>query len=174
MSLRFGLWLVEQGVMTCDQFCGLVKIQQDNLPAPGAVALRANLMTIRQVDEVNRLIETSVENGSDFLQLAVGKAYITAVNARTVQQIQTLEAPPLDRLAIQYGLLTKAQAEVLLRHFLYGNSIRTSPPAPADNEMENELQPVTKPEGEDFTPHPIPEPKFRQRPVIVHQYDVTY
>ena len=52
MSLKFGIYLVEQRVISAEQFCGLVKIQQETSHTMATIALRKNLMTIKQVDNV--------------------------------------------------------------------------------------------------------------------------
>ncbi|MFN9753000.1 MAG: hypothetical protein ACK57U_16625, partial [Planctomycetota bacterium] len=68
MSLNFGLYLVEQGVISCDQFCGLVKVQQMALPTPASVAIRSNLLTVRQVGQVLSLME--LNPGRTFFEAA--------------------------------------------------------------------------------------------------------
>lgn len=167
MSLKFGLWLVEQGLVSCDQFCGLVKIQQESLPSPSTVAFRANLMTLRQVSTVQEQIASS--QGGDFLEIAGSLGFINGKTAETILQLQSLSATSIESLCVLCGLLSKEQARVLKRHFQQGkNTTQTSGQKVAETETSQ-----SPPANQDKA-HPVPEPKFRQRPVIVHQYDVTY
>lgn len=169
MSLRFGLWLTEQGLISCDQFCGLVKIQQESLPSPGAIALQRNLMSIRQVAAVNSEIEQN--GGGDFLDLAVERRLIQPAVAELIARLQSVSAESLTTLAIRCGLITATQADVLHRHFLKSANRAPAQALPA-------AEPATPAEAAAAQPgearQPVPQPKFRQRPVIVHQYDVTY
>ena len=52
MSLKFGIYLVEQRIISPEQFCGLVKIQQESAKSMATLALRKNMMTIKQVARV--------------------------------------------------------------------------------------------------------------------------
>lgn len=177
MSLRFALWMTEQGIMTCDQFCGLVKIQQDSLPSPGAIALQRNLMSIRQVAEVNNL--TGTDGDRDFLEVAVEKNFIQPAVAELISRLQELSGESLTALAIRCGLITSDQARVLFRHYLKAEARRNRTvdrtPAAVSPELEPvAAEPIPANTGGTDNRQPIPEPKFRQRPVIVHQYDVTW
>jgi hypothetical protein len=49
MSLKFGIYLVEQRIISPEQFCGLVKIQQEATMSLATIALRKNILTIKQV-----------------------------------------------------------------------------------------------------------------------------
>jgi hypothetical protein len=171
MSLRFGLWLTEQGLISCDQFCGLVKIQQDSLPAPGAIALQRNLMSIRQVAAVNSEIEQT--GGGDFLNIAVERRLIQPAVAELISRLQSVSAESITTLAIRCGLITAAQADVLYRHFLKSANRLPAQPAPAETPVA-EVPAAGQAALPSEVRQPVPQPKFRQRPVIVHQYDVTY
>ena len=59
MSLNFGIYLVEQRIITPEQFCGLVKIQQEALPSLANVAIRKNMLTIKQVAMILDAQETA-------------------------------------------------------------------------------------------------------------------
>lgn len=178
MSLKFGLWLVEQGIMTCDQFCGLVRIQQDALPSPAAVVLRENVMTLRQVSATNLELERT--GSDDFVAAAEALGFLPPKLAIAIRQLQQMEAPSIRTLAIQCGLVSADQAVVLERHFgklrMQKSAATTAQPAPTDEPESNEVAAGSASDSTpgNYEPHPVPEPKFRQRPVIVHQYDVTY
>lgn len=179
MSLKFGLWLVEQGIVTCDQFCGLIKIQQESLPPSTTIVLRENVMTMRQVRTVNELVEGGA--AGDFLDVAESCGFVVPKLASAIRQLQQIEAPSIASLAVQCGLMTAGQVQVLFRHF---ERLQAAPRTPAGESAAESSSQI--PEGQSqnagaaadaagsFQPHPVPEPKFRQRPVIVHQYDVTY
>ena len=69
MSLKFGIYLVEQRLITPEQFCGLVKIQQDALANLATISIRKNMMTIKQVARV--LDQQELTPAKSFVQIAV-------------------------------------------------------------------------------------------------------
>ena len=71
MSLKFGIYLVEQRVISAEQFCGLVKIQQESAQTMATIALRKNLMTIKQVNFVLDQMES--KPGMNFEDMAFEK-----------------------------------------------------------------------------------------------------
>ena len=81
MSLKFGLYLVEQGIITCDQFCGLVKIQQEASSSAASLAIRKNILTIKQVAKLLDIVE--VTPGRSFINEALAQ---NAINEHQAQQ----------------------------------------------------------------------------------------
>ncbi len=152
MNLRFGLFLVEQGVLTCDQFCGLVKIQQQSAPALSSVALQINAMTIRQVVQVYDAMQ--LESNANFLDVGARLGILDANSSRELRQAQELMVPTIESLLVDCDLLTSNQVRTLTQHFLRaeqtGQSIAT--------------QPTTNSE---FTTARPRQPKFQRRPIIV-------
>lgn len=162
MSLKFGIYLVEQRIITPEQFCGLVKIQQETQVSLANVALRKNLLSIKQVATI--LDEIEAAPTKSFQQIAVENDLLDKADAAQLIQYQQESCTPLRSLIIECGLLTDRQASVLYHHF-----DRNPIPAPTQqpsNPIPAPKAPATAP------PRAIrpPRPKFRSRPVIVHPY----
>jgi len=171
MSLKFGIYLVEQRIVTAEQFCGLVKIQQESTKALSTISLQKNLMTIRQVANVLEAIEESP--GKDFQRLAIDMGYLHQKEADYLLQIQQTTAEPLRSLTVECGLLTERQASVLYLHFQRNISklsatsqTQTSTPsaaAPAASEPMPSQKPPTRPK----------QPNFRRRPMIIEKQNAN-
>lgn len=115
MSIKFGLFLVEQGILSCDQFCGLLKIQQMAAPSPASVAIRRNLMTVKQVGQILGLIELNPE--IDFVEAGKRLGIIGATEQQRLEQEQQLLLPTIPFLLVECGLLRVNQVETLTRGF---------------------------------------------------------
>jgi len=168
MSLKFGIYLVEQRVISAEQFCGLVKIQQESSHTMATIALRKNLMTIKQVNNLLELLENRTD--VKFEELALEKGMIDASDLNVMLQSKEVSCPPIRQLLVECGLLTQHQTQVLFEHF--GKHSYTS--------AQHKATSTTTPKptiGKTLTPNPntkpalsMPHPKFQQRrPVIQRQ-----
>ncbi len=137
MSLSFGLFLVEQGVLTCDQFCGLVKIQQMAVPSPASVAIRSNLLTVRQVGQVLGLIE--LDPGRGFVDAARSLGFLGADGQSRLEHEQQRLLPSLGCLLIECGVLTGQQVETLQRAFEKTRMADNAAGRPAGSEQTSAL-----------------------------------
>lgn len=175
MSLKFGIYLVEQRIVTPEQFCGLIKIQQESAKALPTIALRKNLMTIRQVANVLDAIREAP--GKAFQQVAIEMGYLHAKEADYLLQVQQTTAETIRALAVECGLLTERQAAVLYLHFQRNVSKQIAPAQPQPSSPQaaspqiNEIQPSTAPPStapakESARPK---QPNFRRRPVIIEK-----
>ena len=168
MSLKFGIYLVEQRIVTAEQFCGLIKIQQESTRALPTLALQKSLMTIRQVANVLEAIERSPEK--DFQRLAIEMGYLHAKEAEYLLQVQQATAEPIRALAVECGLLTERQASVLYLHFQKKVSKKS---AAAQSPAAG--QPATTPATStprESTPRPK-QPNFRRRPMIIENQNAN-
>lgn len=158
MSLKFGIYLVEQRIISPEQFCGLVKIQQEATMSLATLAIRKNLMTIKQVTKV--LDEIEVNPNKPFVNVAMEHDLIDRADADQLLHHQQVSCPTLRRLVVECGLLTQRQTSVLFLHFERNGTNAITPQAPA--------KPETSPSEPKQKVGPR-QPKFRQRPVVVRQ-----
>lgn len=165
MSLKFGLYLVEQGILSCDQFCGLVKIQQLAVPTPGSIALRKNLLTVKQVAHLHDLLELNPHQS--FGELARQLDYLDAEDLEALEAAQLTAQPSIRRLVVECGLMTDRQAETLWRAFDKSILSKSAPPAAVA-----EPRPVA-PEAS-HRHETVRQPKFKQRPLVARAFEVTY
>ncbi|MEZ6094877.1 MAG: hypothetical protein R3C03_11695 [Pirellulaceae bacterium] len=156
MNLRFGIFLVEQGIITCDQFCGLIKIQQQSSPAVSSIALQRNLLSIRQVAQVYEAMQRS--DSEDFLATAQQLGMLNAKQSEELSQVQEWTVPSIETLVVDCELMTEPQAQMLLHHFnRMTKAIASQGKSTASSNEVATPEVRTKP----------PQPKFRSRPIIV-------
>lgn len=159
MSLKFGLYLVEQGIITCDQFCGLVKIQQESNLSLGTLAIQKNIMTIKQVATV--LEKQEIKPNATFIDIALENDFIEKADAKQLLELEQLNRPTIRQIIANVGLMTERQVNALFAHF-EKMAKRAAAPQPAPSQEPE--QPQARP----------PHPKFKQRPVIVQQEYSSY
>ena len=168
MSLKFGIYLVEQRVISAEQFCGLVKIQQESSHTMATIALRSNIMTIKQVSNLH----AEMENRTDikFEDLAFEKGMIDLTDLNVMLQSKEVSCPPIRQLLVECGLLTQHQTRVLFEHYekqgytsVQHEAASAAMPKPNIGKTLTPTQ-TAKPESS------MPQPKFQQRrPVIQRQ-----
>lgn len=172
MSLKFGIYLVEQRIISPEQFCGLVKIQQEALASLASVAIRRNMMTIKQVATV--LDAQEITPGKSFIQLAIESDFLDRADAEELIKEQQTTSPTIRSLVQECGLLTQQQCNVLFQHYL---KIGTRPmatgtttgAAKATSTGDQSSQFATTTDQGTTTGGPRA-PKFKQKPMIVSQY----
>ena len=171
MSLKFGIYLVEQRVISAEQFCGLVKIQQESSHTMATIALRKNLMTIKQVNNLLNLLENRKD--IKFEELALQKGMIDSADLNVMLQSKEVSVPSIRQLLVECGLLTQRQAMVLFEHFEKHGYTGVQRKAASNDMPKSNI-------GKTLTPTPVakpvkptpamPQPKFQQRrPVIQRQ-----
>ena len=162
MSLKFGIYLVEQRIITPEQFCGLVKVQQEATMSVATIALRKNILTINQVSRILDIQEEYPEKS--FVQIATECDFMDVEDANMLLRAQELTCPSIQKLVVECGLLTQRQASVLSQHFE-----RLPVGSPSDAQAPaRRSQPNAQPaHAGQSSP---PSPKYRQRPVIVNPY----
>ena len=111
MSLKFGIYLVEQRVISPEQFCGLVKIQQESTMSLPSISLRKNILTIKQVAQVLNEIELDAEK--TFIQSAMELDFLNRLEADQILQFQQEKCQPLRKLIVKCGLLSQRQCSIL-------------------------------------------------------------
>ncbi len=180
MSLKFGIYLVEQRIISPEQFCGLVKIQQEAGASLPTVAIRKNMLTIKQVATI--LDQQELHPRRSFAQLAVEGDFLDRADAELLMLEQRNTTPNLRKLVVECGLLTDRQCSVLFQHY---QRIGTRPIKIGQSRTNQTTQtpaapttPGTTTTQPTVTPNQVPvprkatprAPKFKQRPVIVSQY----
>lgn len=171
MSLKFGIYLVEQRVISAEQFCGLVKIQQETSHTMATIALRKNLMTIKQVDNV--LDQMDAQKNVSFEQLALEKGIIDLQDVNIMRQAKELSCTSIRQLLVECGLLTRHQTQVLFEHHekqgqvsVQHKAVATAAPAP--NQSFGKTSAPSVPSAK--KPAAMRQPKFQQRrPIIQRQ-----
>lgn len=168
MSLKFGIYLVEQRIISPEQFCGLVKIQQESAMSMATIALRKNMMTIKQVARVLDIRE--VNPSKSFSQVVVDEDMLDRTDADELVRAQQLSCPSVRKLVVECGLLTERQSQVLFGHFQRvgtRTTTETQTPTPTQPATTPTKQPGKTTQTTGMRPR---RPKFKQRPIVVHPY----
>ena len=168
MSLKFGVYLVEQRIVSPEQFCGLIKIQQESVRTQAKISLERNMLTIRQVANV---LDTQEANTSGltkpFHQLAVEMNYLSTTEAKTLLKAQENSGVSINDLLVECGLLTESQNRVLYSHFMR-TAFRTA-------QKPKKSVPATTPRAKPSAAPAMPsstglrQPNFKRRPVIMEK-----
>jgi len=163
MSLKFGVYLVEQRIVSPEQFCGLIKIQQETVRTQAKISLQRNMLTIRQVANILDTQEANSQGSpKPFHQLAVEMNYLTAAEAATLLKAQESSGVSVNDLLVECGLLTESQNRVLYAHFQ-----RTAFTTAQKSEKAEAPTVPAKPSA--TGPR---QPNFKRRPVIIQNRQV--
>ena len=168
MSLKFGIYLVEQRVISAEQFCGLVKIQQESAQTMATIALRKNLMTIKQVNFL--LDQMEITPGMNFEDMALEKGLIDSQDLNIMQQTKQVSCPPIRSLLVECGLLTRHQSNVLFEHFEKQGqaTVQHKASMPKPNMAKKPAAMQTASPTAKASPA-MPQPKFQQRRPIIQK-----
>ncbi len=165
MSLKFGIYLVEQRIISPEQFCGLVKIQQEATMSMATIAIRKNFMTIKQVAQVLDLAEAHPDKS--FVTIARQEDLIDNADADQMLHIKEMSSPSIRQLVVECGLLTQRQAAVLYLHFEKHGANGSQQSKAARQPKPEFVQPeATESAPAEAGPRP---PKFQQHPVVARQ-----
>lgn len=162
MSLKFGIYLVEQRIVSPEQFCGLVKIQQESTRSLASLAIANNYLTMKQV---SRILDEVGDDDSQFVEVASSRGMLERNEAAHLVKLQEQSGETIRSLAIECGLLTARQCEVLFNHFQrYGTRKVALKKAPVAPKAAPAPKAPLKPNMDQ--PAATPTPKFRKRPLI--------
>ena len=163
MSLKFGIYLVEQRIISPEQFCGLVKIQQESTRSVASLAIAQNCLTMKQV---SRILDETQNDETEFLDIALSAGLLERSDANHLLKLQQQSGESIRSLAVECGLLTGRQSEVLFNHFQrYGSrqiEVRKKPVAAPAKPAASQPAPAQAPAAAS----PTRSPKFKQRPMI--------
>jgi hypothetical protein len=172
MSLKFGVYLVEQRIVTPEQFCGLIKIQQESVRSLAKISLERNMLTIRQVANILDAQEKNPNASTKpFHQLAVEMNYLSINEADSLLKAQEGSGVSINQLLVECGLLTESQSRVLYSHFqrmAFRSAQKVEQAAQHKAPNTSDQSPATN------TPsaNGPRQPNFKRRPVIIQNREV--
>jgi len=113
--MKFGLFLVQQGVITADQLVAALEIQQQRSVPLGQLAIEECLMSAR---DVFRVLQSQREHPRDrFGEIAVDLGLITYDELQRLLMLQMNRKPALVDVLVRQGVLTPEKAELELAAF---------------------------------------------------------
>ena len=174
MSLKFGVYLVEQRIISPEQFCGLIKIQQESVRTLAKISLQRNMLTIRQVANILDDQEANTKGTpKPFHQLAVEKNYLSTSEAELLLKAQENSGVSINDLLVECGLLTESQSRVLYSHF-QRTAFKTTQKTEKGDSVKATAASKVKTPSATATPSPVGprQPNFKRRPVIIQNRQV--
>lgn len=109
--MLFGIYLVENGVISCDEFYETLKLQLRTRPQLGGLAIELRKLTARQVFAILR---SQCDTPADlFGELAVKLGFLTAGELGELIHEQSLRLKPFSELLVDAGILPP---ETVARH----------------------------------------------------------
>ena len=102
--MLFGVYLVENGVISCEEFFEALKLQIRTRPQLGGLAVERRLLNIRQVFSVLR---KQCDSPADlFGELAVQFGYLTPEELTQLIQEQQKRLKPFSEILVEIGILS--------------------------------------------------------------------
>jgi hypothetical protein len=110
--MQFAMYLVDNGVLSCEEYYEASKLQQHSRPQLGALAIEARRLTVKQVFAVLSL--QCDEPNTRFGELAVRLGYLTDDDISQLLAEQERRATPLLDVLVENDFLS---AEVAEQHY---------------------------------------------------------
>jgi hypothetical protein len=110
--MQFAMYLVDNGVLTCEEYYEASKLQMHSRPQLGALAIEARRLTVKQVFAV--LSMQCDEPNTKFGELAVRLGYLTDDDIAQLLAQQEKRARPLLEVLVENDFLS---AEVAEQHY---------------------------------------------------------
>jgi hypothetical protein len=110
--MLFGIYLVENGVITCEEFFETLKLQLRLRPALGALAIELRMLSASQVFSIMR---SQCDAPADmFGELAVQAGHLNVSQLGQLVHEQSRRLRPFSELLYESGILP---ADVVAKHF---------------------------------------------------------
>jgi hypothetical protein len=123
--MQFAMYLVENGVISCEEFFEALKLQLHSRPQLGALAIDTRRLTFRQVSAILRV--QCEEPNELFGEIAVRLGYLTEEQLAELLAEQASRAQPLAEVLVENGFISAALAE---QHYAeYRRCLQESTPA---------------------------------------------
>ncbi len=113
--MQFGMYLVDNGVISCEEFFEAVKLQLHSRPQLGALAIDTRRLSFRQVSRVLR--EQCDEPNQMFGEIAVRLGYLSEEELSTLLDEQAARELPLDEVLVEHGFLSREAVEYHFTEF---------------------------------------------------------
>jgi hypothetical protein len=107
--MQFAMYLVDNGVLSCEEYYEASKLQQHSRPQLGALAIEARQLTVKQVFAVLSL--QCDEPNTRFGELAVRLGYLTDDDISQLLAEQERRATPLLDVLVENDFLSADLAE---------------------------------------------------------------
>jgi hypothetical protein len=104
--VRFGLYLVREGIITAQQLVAALELQHARYVAIGQLAIEERLMSARDVFHVLHYQRRRPEPRERFGEIAVDMGFISQEELQRLLLMQMDRKPPLTDVLVRMGFLT--------------------------------------------------------------------
>jgi hypothetical protein len=113
--MQFGIYLVENGVITCEEFFEALKLQVRTRPTIGGLAIEKRKLNVRQVFSVLR---QQCDSPADlFGELAVKAGYISGEELASLIHEQTTRVRPFSDILVELEILSPEVVDDHIREY---------------------------------------------------------
>lgn len=113
--MQFGIYLIDQGLITATQFVDALRQQQVQRVPLGQLAIECGKLSVRQVYEVLRMQATSEHDR--FGEAAIELGMLTPTDVAELLMEQTDRRPSLGKILVAMGAIDREQYEEALAGF---------------------------------------------------------
>jgi hypothetical protein len=107
--MHFGMYLVDNGVITCEEFYEALKLHMHSRPQLGALAIQTRRLSFRQVFGILR---SQCDSPNElFGELAISLGYLTHEDLTQLLAEQATRAKPFAQILVELEILRADQAE---------------------------------------------------------------
>ena len=125
--MQFGLYLVENGIITPEQFVEALQVQIDSRPQLGSLAIEQKALTMKEVFQVLR---TQADEPKElFGQLAVEAGLISEDRLASLLYLQSARVRSMEEIVVELGYVSAETLEQELSEYRYSkNNARETQP----------------------------------------------
>jgi hypothetical protein len=115
--VKFGLYLVRNGIISAEELVGALEVQnRTNVPI-GQLAIEERLMSAREVFQVLHHQRDMLHRHELFGEIAVDKGFITHDELQRLLVLQMDRKPPLEDVLVEQGVLTRDEMNAELQNY---------------------------------------------------------
>ncbi len=111
--MHFGLYLVKQGAITCEQFVDALERQLESRTQLGALAIEKEILSVKQVFHILRFQADMPEEL--FGEIAVQEKLLTEEELSNLIYLQSVRVRPMAEIVVESGFVTPYD---LQKHYL--------------------------------------------------------
>ena len=113
--MQFGLYMVRNGMLDCEQFVHALEQQLASRPQLGSLAIETGKLSVKQVFQILRL--QCDAPGELFGELAVNLGFITEEELAGLIFLQSVRQQPMSEIIIENGVASESEVQESLTNY---------------------------------------------------------
>ncbi len=144
ISYLLGNYLVEEGVMTKEQFLHVIEVQEKIRVKLGLIAVSEGMLTLEQADAINRMQQVMDKRFGD---IAVETGYLTEAQVNSLLKMQGNEYLTFAQTLVDEGFVTMDKIQLVLRSYQVENGLTNTEMEAVKSGDIDKIVPLFLPEG---------------------------